>query len=208
MGKSRKSIWMAIVNHTNTVVFAKGCASKQKAEMAIVEYLQKNEEFEGNDFGEACSWIGEKDLRFDLMVFEMEARDFNDVNFQAGLFIDPPPNQSSFCKNKKDTFTKTTIGFVVQNFEKNTCDKFVCTGQEFIAGDQVDYEDAEGNSINPPVHEYQQFNMTLINSSQIINRLKDVLAGIDVGGEQSRQFAHEIKILDALLRDLGCTRQE
>ena len=152
----KKSVWMAVVNYRDTVVFAKGCHSQRKAESAIVEYLQKNEEFDGKNFGEACFWIGEKDLRFDLQVFEMQASDFNDVDLQAGLLIDLP------LKDRHDTFTKITIGFVVQTFEKNTCDKFICTGQEFIAGDQVDYEDAAGNSINPPAHEYQQFNMTLI----------------------------------------------
>ena len=89
-----KNIWMAVVNHTDTVVFAKGCQSQQKAEMAIVEYLQKNEKFDGKDFGEACFWIGEKDLRLDLQIFEMEAKEFNDIELQAGLLIDPPPKDS------------------------------------------------------------------------------------------------------------------
>jgi len=38
---------------------------------------------------------------------------------------------------------------------------------------------------------------------QLDNRLDTVLTSINVGGEQSRQFAHEIKIIDELLRDLG-----
>ena len=50
--------------------------------------------------------------------------------------------------------------------------------------------------------------MTLISGSQIIDRLGDVLTSIDVGGEQSRQFVYEIRILDELLRDLGWTRQQ
>ena len=102
-----------------------------------------------------------------------------------------------------EKFTKTTIGFVTQSYEKNATGKFTCTGQEFIAGDQVDYEDADGNAIIPPVHEYQQFNMTLISSTQIIDRLKDVLASIDVGGEQSRQFAEEIASLKDALKTLS-----
>jgi len=60
-----------------------------------------------------------------------------------------------------DKFSKITVGFVVQTFEKNDKGDFVCTGQEFIAGDQCEYEDAEGNPIDPPEHPYQQFNMTL-----------------------------------------------
>jgi len=60
-----------------------------------------------------------------------------------------------------DKFNKITVGFVIQTFEKNAAGKFVCTKQEFIAGDQVDYEDAEGNPITPPEHPYQQFRMIL-----------------------------------------------
>ena len=88
----KKSIWMAVVNYSTTVVFAKGCLSQKKAEMEIVKYLQDNEEFEGKDFGEACFWIGEKDLRLDLMVFEMKAKDFKLKQIKAGLFIEPPPD--------------------------------------------------------------------------------------------------------------------
>ena len=90
----KKNIWMAVVNCSTTVVFAKGCLSQEKAEMKIVEYLQKNEEFEGKDFGEACFWIGEKDLRLDLMVFEMAAEDFELEQVKAGLFIEPPPDEN------------------------------------------------------------------------------------------------------------------
>jgi hypothetical protein len=60
-----------------------------------------------------------------------------------------------------EKFTKITTGFVVQTYEKNSAGEFVCTSQEFVAGDQVDYEDAEGNSISPPDHRYQPFNMKL-----------------------------------------------
>lgn len=60
-----------------------------------------------------------------------------------------------------DKFTKITIGFVAQTFEKSDNSKFVCTNQEFIAGDQYEYEDAEGNPIDPPDYEYQSYNMTL-----------------------------------------------
>lgn len=60
-----------------------------------------------------------------------------------------------------DKFIKITVGFVTQTFEKNASGKFVCNKQEFIAGDQCDYEDAEGNPIDPPEHRYQPYNMTL-----------------------------------------------
>ena len=105
-------------------------------------------------------------------------------------------------------FNKVTTGFVVQKFRKDNTGKFRCTHQEFIAGDDVQFENVKDESIDTPEHEYQQFNMTLLSSSQIIERLGDVLTSIDVGGEQSRQFAHEIKILDKLLRDLGWVQKD
>ena len=107
-----------------------------------------------------------------------------------------------------EKFTKITTGFVAQTYEKSSAGKFVCTTQEFIAGDDVQFENLKGDSIELPEHEYQPFNMTLVSKDEIIDRLGDVLASIDVGGEQSRQFSHEIKILDELLRDLGWIPKE
>jgi hypothetical protein len=105
-----------------------------------------------------------------------------------------------------DKFTKTTIGFVTQTFKKNGKGRFVCTHQEFIAGDQCDYEDDQGNPIEPPDHEYQPYNMTLKSQppketmevtmlNRVYEAIEEVLESLDVGGEQSRQFAQEIKIL-------------
>ena len=109
-----------------------------------------------------------------------------------------------------DKFTKTTVGFAAQTFEKNDKGRFVCTHQEFIAGDQCDYEDARGNPIEPPDYEYQPYNMMLrgktpneMTDAVMLNRayeaIEEVLEGIDVGGEQSRQFAEEIRILRAVI---------
>jgi len=111
-----------------------------------------------------------------------------------------------------DLFTKTTVGFVIQTFRKNSNNQFVCTHQEFIAGDQRDYEDIQGNTIEPPDYEYQPYNMVLrtrtpnatIQAERLANAyeaIEEVLESLDVGGEQSRQFAQEIKILrDAIGR--------
>ena len=61
-----------------------------------------------------------------------------------------------------DIFNKITVGFVVQNFERNDKGELVCVSQEFIAGDQVDYEDANGEPLKKvPNHKYQLFNMAL-----------------------------------------------
>ena len=93
-----KKIYMAVVNHKDTVVFAKGCLSRRQAELAIVKYLQRNEEFDGKDYGEACFWIGEKDLQLDLQVFEMEAKDFDNIQLSNGLLIKPPPKEKDLYR--------------------------------------------------------------------------------------------------------------
>jgi hypothetical protein len=56
---------------------------------------------------------------------------------------------------------KITVGFVIQEFDTKT-KKFV--SQEFIAGDQVDYEDENGDpvkglSLEAIVKEYLPFDM-------------------------------------------------
>jgi len=66
-----------------------------------------------------------------------------------------------------EKFTKITVGFVAQSYEKNATGKFICTGQEFIAGDQVDCENIDGNTITPPEHDYQPFNMSLLSGAEI-----------------------------------------
>ena len=59
-----------------------------------------------------------------------------------------------------DKFVKITVGFICQTFEKNADSKFVCTDQEFIAGDQSDYEDINGNPLeNAPECEFQPYEM-------------------------------------------------
>ncbi|MBW1716107.1 MAG: hypothetical protein JRJ77_09830 [Deltaproteobacteria bacterium] len=109
-----------------------------------------------------------------------------------------------------DKFTKITVGFVTQTFEKDDKGQFVCTRQEFVAGDQCDYEDAQGNPIEPPEHQYQPYNMMLCTetakmmevttTNKMYDAIEQVLHSLDVGGEQSRQFAEEIKTLKNALK--------
>lgn len=99
-------------------------------------------------------------------------------------------------------FNKITTGFVVQKFRKNESGKFICIHQEFVAGDDVQFETLKGDSVEASEHDYQPFNMTLISQDEIAFRLNELLTSIDVGGEQSRQFAHEIGILNKLVEDL------
>jgi len=104
-----------------------------------------------------------------------------------------------------EKFTKITVGFVTQSYEKGGADKFICTGQEFIAGDQVDYENTDGDKITPPEHDYQPFEMTLFSAVDIAESIKNVLSSIDVGGEQSRQLSAEINILKKALKAMACS---
>lgn len=99
-------------------------------------------------------------------------------------------------------FNKITTGFVCQKFRKNESGKSVCIHQEFIAGDDVQFETLKGDPVEAPEHDYQPFNMTLISRDEIADRLNELLTSIDVGGEQSRQFAHEIGILNNLLTSI------
>ncbi len=50
---------------------------------------------------------------------------------------------------------KITVGFVIQTYNENG----KCEHQEFVAGDQVDWEDFEGGAIKAPEHEYQPYEM-------------------------------------------------
>jgi hypothetical protein len=122
------------------------------------------------------------------------------------VILDSDGKQTKLDLSEYLEFNKVTTGFVVQKYRKNSTGKFKCTHQEFVAGDDVQFENTKGNSIEAPEHEYQPFNMALVSKDEIIDRLGDVLTSIDVGGEQSRQFAHEIEILDKLLRNLGWSR--
>ena len=57
-------------------------------------------------------------------------------------------------------FVKITVGFVQQTYEKSADGKYVCTDQAFIAGDQCDYEDMNGDSLKEiPEHEYEPYEM-------------------------------------------------
>ena len=58
-------------------------------------------------------------------------------------------------------FKKITTGFVIQDYVTLPNGTSVCQGQEFIAGDQVDYEDSDGNlvSVDTLKEEYCPFEM-------------------------------------------------
>ena len=135
-----------------------------------------------------------------------QQRQWRTIKDQAAARLKGNLENTGEVQRQPGTFTKTTVGFVAQTFEKNDQGRFVCTHQEFIAGDQCDYEDSRGNPIETPDYEYQPYNMTLRGPAQSETKdaamlkkayeaVEEVLESLDVGGEQSRQFAEEIKIL-------------
>jgi hypothetical protein len=53
-------------------------------------------------------------------------------------------------KQEIKIYQKVTVGFVAQKYKINKKGKYNCTHQVFVAGDEVTYEDDEGNSITIP----------------------------------------------------------
>jgi len=99
------------------------------------------------------------------------------------IILDSDGKQTKLDLSEYMEFNKVTTGFVVQKYRKNNTGKFTCIHQEFVAGDDVQFENLKGDSIEVPEHEYQPFNMTLIGRDEIIDRLGDALTSIDVGSE-------------------------
>lgn len=59
-----------------------------------------------------------------------------------------------------DRFVKITIGFVHQTFEKDARGRFICIDQVFIAGDDCDYENSDGEPLRGvPAYVYQPYEM-------------------------------------------------
>jgi hypothetical protein len=70
---------------------------------------------------------------------------------------------------------KITTGFVVQRWDRAT-GKFL--GQEFIAGDECDYEDENGNPIDEEEPEYRSFDMVQEPSEGFTLTPKDIIMDI------------------------------
>lgn len=60
------------------------------------------------------------------------------------------------ASKKSETFRKTTNGYVVQTYDRETGK---CISQEFVAGDEVDYEDDNGYIDEPGNEVYQPLHM-------------------------------------------------
>jgi len=102
-------------------------------------------------------------------------------------------------------FVKITVGFVHQTFSKNTEGKFVCTDQAFIAGDECEYEDLEGNPLDAvPEYCYQPYDMTLgATGEQNVKYLlyNDVLGSIE--SEDPIEAASLEEAMSQVLNNMG-----
>lgn len=96
-------------------------------------------------------------------------------------------------------FNKVTAGFVCQRYQKDKSGKFICVQQEFIAGDDVQYENLKGDSIETPEHVYQPFNMVLLSGPQIIESIRQALNWL----QMRDKFDAGIQALKTLLKHLG-----
>jgi hypothetical protein len=71
------------------------------------------------------------------------------------VVIDSEGKQTKFDLSGSLEFNKITIGFVVQKYRRDNKGKFRCIHQEFVAGDDVQFESVKGKLVEQPEHEYQ-----------------------------------------------------
>jgi len=100
-----------------------------------------------------------------------------------------------------EKYIKITTGFVSQIFEKRN-DMFVCTQQEFISGDSVEYEDEEGNPVDIDItkESYQYMDMRCPEGGDWIEdrwNIEDVsqqalTRDIELSDQQSLEILHRI----------------
>ena len=104
-----------------------------------------------------------------------------------------------------DKFVKITIGFIHQTFKKNAGGQFVCTEQTFIAGDECDYEDTNGEPLKEaPEYEYQPYEMVSPqNKEQNVKYLlyNDVLGSLE--SEEPIEATSLEEALSQVLSNMG-----
>lgn len=64
-------------------------------------------------------------------------------------------------------YKKIITGFVIQDYIKLSDGKMICQHQEFIAGDQVDYEDEVGNPIDVDTDKEVHFPLNMLNPEPV-----------------------------------------
>jgi len=101
-----------------------------------------------------------------------------------------------------DKFVKITVGFVHQTFKQNVDGKFVCSEQTFIAGDECDYEDINGEPLKDvPEYEYQSYEMTSPQHKE--QNIKYLLYNDVLGSLENEEPIEAVDLEDALAQVLS-----
>ena len=96
-----------------------------------------------------------------------------------------------------EKFVKITVGFIQQTFEKKPDGKFICTEQAFIAGDQCDYEDMDGEPLKDiPGYTYQPYEMVSPQNKR--QRVKYLLYNDVLGSLESEEPIEAASLEEAL----------
>lgn len=102
-------------------------------------------------------------------------------------------------------FVKITVGFIQQTFEKKPSGEYVCIDQAFIASDQCDYEDMNGDPLKDiPEHEYESYEMlSPQNKRQAVKYLlyNDVLGSME--SEEPIEANSLEEALSEVLKSMG-----
>lgn len=96
-----------------------------------------------------------------------------------------------------EKFTKIAVGFVQQTFKRDTDGKLICTEQAFIAGDQCDYKDMNGEPLKDiPGYTYQPYEMVLPQNKR--QRVKYLLFNDVLGSLESEEPIEAASLEEAL----------
>ena len=101
-----------------------------------------------------------------------------------------------------DKFVKITTGFVHQTFEHNAEGKFVCSEQAFIAGDECNYENVNGETLKDvPEYEYQPYEIILPKHKDL--NIKYLLYNDVLGSLENEEPIESADLEDALAQVLS-----
>jgi len=94
-------------------------------------------------------------------------------------------------------FKKVTVGFVVQNYATLN-GKYICVGQEFVAGEQVDYENENGEPVEIDTAKEAYFPFEMAAPKQVVTGgLKFICPSCGCNYlEQILDGVHSIQILN------------
>jgi len=101
-----------------------------------------------------------------------------------------------------EKFVKITVGFVCQTFERDADGNFVCIEQAFIAGDECNYEDINGEPLKDvPEYEYQPYEMAAPQHKE--PKVKYLLYNDVLGSLESDESIEATSLEEALTQALS-----